>query len=112
MGTAPAFQTEVMMTDRFSALSAMTEADFERLKTGILQRFERASPASLKRDLLQMIQEDFAEHGRTSICINGKLWEFVADQPINPAFRTRTGQTRLRPTGSTMQPTASTFQTS
>lgn len=76
------------MAESFPALSALldggTEEDFDRLKSGLLKRFRDADPTALKRDLLKMIQEDFAEHGRTSICIDGKLWEFVADQPGIP----------------------------
>lgn len=72
------------MADRFPALGQLNEADFDRLKAGVLKRLDAANPASLKRDLLQMIREDFEEHGRTEICIRGKAWEFVARQPGVP----------------------------
>lgn len=78
------------MAESFPTLNALfldgrgTEADFDKLKAGLLKRCNDADPATLKRDLLQMIQQDFAENGHTSICINGKLWEFVSDQPGVP----------------------------
>src|SRR4051794_38656602 len=91
---------EAMMTDqsRFPALSALTEDDFNRLKARALNSIASESPAVLKRDLLQMIRDDYEENGRTTTGSFGSSW------PTSQVFHTPTVQrNRLLPTGSIMR---------